>query len=75
MCLCLHCIALTCLHDEEVRVVDVQLYGVEEVDDLALLHRPAVDEVLVLSSDHHLPSDGNLVEVVVAHRAVEMHQI
>lgn len=57
------------LHDEEVRVVDVELHRVEEVGDLTLLHRSAVDQVLVLAADDHLASDRHLVEVFVTHRA------
>lgn len=42
------------LHDEEVRVVDVELHRVEEVLHLAGLHRVPVDHVLVLAADDHL---------------------
>lgn len=53
-----------------MRVVDVELHGVEEVYNLALLHRAAVDEILVLASDDNLSSNSHFVEVIVAHGAV-----
>jgi len=48
------------LHDEEVRVVDIELHGVEKVLNLPSLRGVAVDEVLALSPDENLPRDGNL---------------
>ena len=42
------------LHDEEVGVVHVQLDGAEKVLDAAVLAVGAVDQVLVLATDHHL---------------------
>lgn len=57
-----------------MRVVDVELHRVEEVYNLALLHRAAVDEVLVLASDDNLSSNGHLVEVIVAHGAIGRQQ-
>lgn len=52
-----------------MRVVDVELHGVKEVGDLALLHRSPVDEVLVLASYHDLSRDGHLVKIIVTHGA------
>lgn len=42
------------LHDEEVWIVHVELDRVEEVLHSTLLSVDAVDEVLVLASNHHL---------------------
>lgn len=42
------------LHDEEVRVVDVELDRVEQVLHLAGLHGVAVEHVLVLAAQNHL---------------------
>ena len=54
------------LHDEEVRVVDVELDRPEEVLDSVVLHVAPVDQVLVLPADDDLPGDGDLVIVLVA---------
>ena len=42
------------LHDEKVRVVDVQLDGPEEVADAVVLDVRPVDQVFVLAADHNL---------------------
>jgi hypothetical protein len=42
------------LHDEEVRVVDIELHGLKEVRDNFLGHIVAVDEELVLSTENNL---------------------
>ena len=57
------------LHNEEVGVVHIQLHGMEEILDLGGLDGVAVDEVLVLAANHDLAGDGDLVKVLVAHRA------
>lgn len=56
----------TRLHDEEVRVVDVELHRPKQVHHLAPLRRSPVDHVLVLAPDHDLPSDGHLVVGLIA---------
>ena len=55
------------LHDEEVRVVDVELHAAEHARDLRRLGVVAVDEVLVRSANHDLPAHANLVKRLVAH--------
>ena len=52
---------------EEVRVVDVELHGVEEVLHPGGLCDVAVDEVLVPAADDDLPGDDDLVAVLVSH--------
>jgi hypothetical protein len=42
------------LHDEEVRVVDVELHGMEEVLHARGLRRHTVDHVLVAPADDDL---------------------
>jgi hypothetical protein len=54
------------LHDEEMRVVDVELYGMEEVGDLVGGGYLAVDEVLALAADGDLARDGYFGAVVVS---------
>lgn len=45
---------MTCLHNQEVWVVDVELHGVEEVLQTARLSNMAVDEILVSPTNHNL---------------------
>ena len=54
------------LHDEEVRVVHVELDGPEEVLDSVVLHVAPVDQVLVLPSDDDLPGYSYLVIVLIS---------
>ena len=54
------------LHDQEVRIVDIQLNRPEEVFHAVLLDVGAVDEVLVLASDDHLSGDGHLIVGLVS---------
>jgi hypothetical protein len=42
------------LHDKEVRVVDVELYGAEQILDAVVVGVAAVDQILVTASNHHL---------------------
>ena len=49
-----------------MRIVNIELDRAEEVLHPVVLDIAPVDQVLVLSSDDHLPGDGNLVEVLVA---------
>jgi hypothetical protein len=58
------------LHDEEMRVVDVQLNRSEEIDDAVVLNVGPVDQVLVLSAHDDLTLDDDLVEVFVTHGTV-----
>ena len=58
------------LHDEEMRVVDVQLDRSEEIDDAVVLNVGPVDQVLVLAANDHLTLNDDLVEVVVTHGTV-----
>ena len=53
------------LHDEEVRVVNVELDRTEEVLDSVVLDITAVDQVLVLPANDDLSGYGNLVIVLV----------
>ena len=53
------------LHDEEVRVVHVELDGPEEVLDAVVLNVAPVDQVFVFPSDDDLSCYGNLVIVLV----------
>ena len=54
------------LHDEEVRVVDVELDGPEEVLNSVVLNVAPVDQVFVLPADDDLPGYGDLIIVLVA---------
>ena len=56
------------LHDQEMRIVDVQLDGAEEILDPVVLNVGSVDEVFVFSSDDDLSGDGDFFVVFVAHR-------
>ena len=56
------------LHDQEVRVVHIQLNRSEEVLDTVVLDIAAIDEVLVLAADDDLPGDGDLVIVLISER-------
>mmetsp|Transcript_761 Transcript_761/g.2467 ORF Transcript_761/g.2467 Transcript_761/m.2467 type:complete len:218 (+) Transcript_761:4271-4924(+) len=56
------------LHDQEVRVVHVELHGMKQVLHTPGLGDVAVDEVLVPSPDDDLPRDCELLTVFVAHR-------
>ena len=42
------------LHDEEVRIVDVELYGSEEVTDSTVGGIATIDNILVLATYHYL---------------------
>ena len=53
------------LHDEEVRVVHVELDGPEEVLDAVVLDVAPVDQVFVFPSNDDLSCYGNLVIVLV----------
>ena len=53
------------LHDQEVRVVHIQLDRSEEVLDSVVLDVASIDEVLVLPSDDDLSGDGDLIVVLV----------
>ena len=53
------------LHDEEVRVVHVELDGPEEVLDAVVLDVAPVDQVFVFPSDDDLSCYGNFVIVLV----------
>ena len=52
------------LHDEEVRIVHVQLHGMEQIMDRVLLHHVGVDLVLVLAPDNDLARHINLFRLV-----------
>lgn len=47
------------MHDEEVGVVDVELYRLEEVLNCLLLCAVAVDEILVRAIKHDLARDAD----------------
>lgn len=55
------------LHDEEVGVVDVELHRLEQIGHPSVLNGDAVDHVLVLAPDHHLPGDCDLVTVLITY--------
>lgn len=42
------------MHNQEIGVVDVELYGLEEVLDCLLLSTVAVDEVFACATEHDL---------------------
>ena len=48
------------MHDQEVGIVDIELYGLEEVLDGLLLRTVAIDEVLACTSEHDLARDRDL---------------
>mmetsp|Transcript_65002 Transcript_65002/g.164753 ORF Transcript_65002/g.164753 Transcript_65002/m.164753 type:complete len:740 (+) Transcript_65002:1548-3767(+) len=56
----------TALHDQEVRVVDIEGDRVEKVLDLVLLHIVRVEQIPVAPSDHDLAGDGDLIVLLVA---------
>jgi hypothetical protein len=78
---CMWCKAYTCvvckylgdaaLHDEEVRVVNIELHRVEQVLHLTGLRCCSIDQVLVLAANHHLPRNSDLVKAFVANWAAE----
>lgn len=47
------------MHNQEVGVVDVELYGLEEILDCLLLSAVSVDEVFGGAAQHNLPCDAN----------------
>ena len=53
------------LHNQEMRVVYIELDGPEEVLHPVVLDIAPVDEVLVLPPNDDLPGDGDLVEVLI----------
>lgn len=60
----------THLHDQEVRIVDVELHRMEEVLYALRSGVVAVDEVFVAATNHDLAVDGDLVVLLVANRAL-----
>ena len=48
------------MHDQEVGIVDVELYGLEEVLNSLLLRTVAIDEVFACASEHDLARDRDL---------------
>ena len=54
------------LHDQEVRVVNIELDGPKEVLHSVVLDIAPVDEILVLPSDDYLPGDGDLIKVLIS---------
>jgi len=54
------------LHDQKVRVVDIELDRLEQVGDHLLLHIVAVDQVLVVATDDDLAGDGDGLVLFVA---------
>ena len=54
------------LHNEEVRVVHVELDGMEEIGHLSGGGIPAVDEVLAPSAEEDLAGDGHLGTLLVS---------
>ncbi len=58
------------LHDEEMRVVHVQLDRSEEIDDAVVLDVGPVDQVFVLAAHDDLTLDDDLVEVFVTHGTI-----
>jgi len=60
----------TYLHDQKVRIVDVELDRMEQVLHTARLRVVSVDEVLVASTNDHLPRDRDLIMLLIAHRAL-----
>jgi len=48
------------LHDKEVRVIDIQLYGLEEVLDSLLLRSMAIDQVFACTPEDDLAGDRDL---------------
>jgi hypothetical protein len=48
------------LHDEEIGIVDVELYGLEEILYSLLLCAVAVDEVFTCASENDLSGDADL---------------
>ena len=63
---------LSCLHNQKVRIVDIELDGVEEILHAARLGHVAVDEVLVSAPNDDLPSHGDLVMLLVTHRTLRL---
>ena len=60
-----HYLCNSSLHNQEMRVVDIELDGPEEVLHPVVLDIAPVDEVLVLPPNDDLPGDGDLVEVLI----------
>ena len=60
------------LHDDEVRVVYVELHALEEVLHALCGRVAAVEEELVFAADDDLASDGELVELLVAGRTLTL---
>ena len=56
------------LHDEKMRIVDIELDRAEEILNPVVLDVATVDEVLVLAADDDLPGDGHLIVVLVSER-------
>ncbi len=48
------------MHDEEIRVIDVQLYGLEEVLHGLLLCAVPIDKVFAGSAEYDLAGDADL---------------
>ena len=56
------------LHDEKMRIVNIELDRAEEILNPVVLDVATVDEVLVLAADDDLPGDGHLIVVLVSER-------
>lgn len=44
----------TCLHNQEMWIIDVELYGMEEVLDFILLNSASIYHILVFSAYNYL---------------------
>jgi hypothetical protein len=57
------------LHDEEMGVVDIELYGIKEVLNLSCGCVSSINEVFAPASNEHLSSDGDLGTLFVSNGA------
>jgi hypothetical protein len=48
------------LHNKKIGIVDVELYGLEEVLNCLLLRSVPIDEIFAGSSEHNLPRHTDL---------------
>ena len=55
-----------------MRVVHIQLYGLEQVLDLLVLNHSPVDQIFVTPSHDYLPSHGDFIVLCIAHRTLAL---
>ncbi len=56
----------TALHDQEVRIVNVELNGVEKVLNASVGSISSIDQVLILPANDNLTSDSQLIKLFIA---------